>query len=241
MANRAAQAMSAICNNPNVGYGQADRTSSWAECQRIGWDINRIGEIQPCNTDCSETTGEAINFAYGKEIIPSYVYTGNIAKLCSDTGLFDVLNSVDESTLQVGDMPLKAGKHIIMVISTDHATNTITTSAVPMSDGGDPWVRRLQSLIGAGVDGRAGSETLSKCPNITYQTWHNPVTGLIQERLGNFYHIGVAGGVDNNYGDGTNAAFLEFKRQKGLNMDDGDMNPDVWKAILKDTQNNCIK
>lgn len=123
----------------------------------------------------------------------------------------------------------------------DDATQPVQNATQAKASIGDEWVRRLQAAIGAGVDGIAGKQTLGKCPNIKIGTWNNPVTGLLQERLGNFYHIGVEGGVDSDYGDGTNAAVLELKKQKGLDMSDGDMNPDVWRAILKDTSGNVLK
>jgi len=124
MAQKASKAMSDICANNNIGYGQGDRTTIYLEARRLGWDINRIGEIKLCNTDCSETCAVAINFAYGKELISSSVYTGNIAQACKNTGLFDIITSFNETTLQVGDMPVKAGHHIIMALQNGSAVKT---------------------------------------------------------------------------------------------------------------------
>jgi hypothetical protein len=231
----AAEAMEAVCNNDNIGYGQLDRTTLYSEARRIGWDVNRIGEICLCNTDCSEAAAVAINFAFGREVIPESAYTGSIVEMCENTGLFDALTNFNQSMLQAGDMPIKEGKHIIMVLN-----GTSNVSNIVISDGGDEWVGRLQSLIGAKVDRKAGKETWGKCPYLEIGTYHNEVVRLVQERMGNFYHIGVTGGYDSNYGNGTNAAVLEFKRQKGLDMSDGNVNADVWRAILKDTIGNVL-
>lgn len=47
---RHAQNVEKCCANDNVGYGQPDRNTLWAEYQKTG-DLSRVG---PCNTDCSE-------------------------------------------------------------------------------------------------------------------------------------------------------------------------------------------
>jgi hypothetical protein len=235
----AAQAMQALCANDNVGYGQSDRITLYSECQRIGWDINRIGEIRLCNCDCSEIAACVINFAFGREVIPASAYTGNIVALCIQTGLFDIIPNVSESTLHIGDMPIKEGSHMIMALqNADSSTPSITVSNI-VNHASDEWVARLQALIGAKVDGRAGTETLGKCPNLTINLNVNEVVRLLQERLGNFYHIGV-GNYDGKYGDMTNAGVLELRNQKGLPKTSGDMDQSVWSVILKDTTGEML-
>ena len=228
----AAKAMKAICDNNNIGYGQNDRKSLYDEAKSIGWNVNRIGEINLSNVDCSEACAVAINFAYGKALIDAGVYTGNIANACKNTGYFSIGTSFSENTLHIGDMPLKAGKHIIMALANGSGANpcTVTKSSIS-STTGDEWVRRLQKAIGAGVDGKAGKETLSKCPTLRKGMYKNAVVGLLQERLGNAYKIGVTGGYDCNFGTGTYNAVVEFQRQKGLTKD-GCVGQNTWKKIL---------
>lgn len=117
-----------IAINDNIGYGQIDRSTSYKEFCKINWDINRIKEIKvKCNIDCSELALCAVNFALGYAALPSTLYTGNIRdallslKDNKDNKLFRCLKNLKEKDLKVGDLPLKAGHHIIVVIgSTDY-------------------------------------------------------------------------------------------------------------------------
>lgn len=115
---RAAKAMKAMCKNNNIGYGQNDRSTLYAQCRKIDWDLSRIKEIQKCNCDCSEICGCAINFAYGKEIVPSYITTATFAyhTVQKYPKRFKRIKKINVATLKRGDMPLKAGRHIIMVV-----------------------------------------------------------------------------------------------------------------------------
>jgi peptidoglycan hydrolase-like protein with peptidoglycan-binding domain len=57
------------------------------------------------------------------------------------------------------------------------------------------------------------------------------VVQLLQERLGNVFRIGVTGGYDGNFGNGTYNAVVEFQRQNGLGKD-GVVGQNTWKKIL---------
>ena len=102
--------------------------------------------------------------------------------------------------------------------------------AAEVKQSGDEWVRRLQTVIGAKVDGIAGKETLSKCPTVEKGA-KGTVVKLMQERLGNVYKIGVTGGYDGDFGTGTYNAVVEFQRQHGLTKD-GVVGQKTWKKIL---------
>jgi hypothetical protein len=114
----AAKAMKKMCGNNNIGYGQSDRTSLYSQCQKIKWDVNKIDQISLCNCDCSEVCGCAINFAFGKEIVPSCITTATFEQYTTGKypNKFKKVKDTSASTLKLGDMPLKAGKHIIMVV-----------------------------------------------------------------------------------------------------------------------------
>ena len=117
-----------IAINDNIGYGQIDRSTSYKEFCKISWDIERIKEIKvKCNIDCSELALCSVNFALGYAALPSTLYTGNIRlallalKDKNGKPLFSCLKNLKEKDLKVGDLPLKAGHHIIVVIgSTDY-------------------------------------------------------------------------------------------------------------------------
>lgn len=117
-----------IAENNYIGYGQIDRNTAYNEFCKIKWDINRIKEIKvKCNIDCSELALCAINFALGYAALPHTLYTGNIKvvllalKNKEKKHVFDCLKNLKEKDLKAGDLPLKAGHHIIVVIgSTDY-------------------------------------------------------------------------------------------------------------------------
>ena len=117
-----------IAENNYIGYGQIDRNTAYNEFCKINWDINRIKEIKvKCNIDCSELALCAVNFALGYAALPHTLYTGNIKvvllalKNKEKKHVFDCLKNLKEKDLKAGDLPLKAGHHIIVVIgSTDY-------------------------------------------------------------------------------------------------------------------------
>lgn len=131
IAKKIAIAAARIAINNNIGYGQIDRSTSYKEFCKVNWDINRIKEIKvKCNIDCSELALCAVNFALGYAALPSTLYTGNIRlallalKDKKGKPLFSCLKNLKEKDLKVGDLPLKAGHHIIVVIgSTDYKYN----------------------------------------------------------------------------------------------------------------------
>ena len=112
-----------IAENDYIGYGQIDRNTAYNEFCKINWDINRIKEIKvKCNIDCSELALCAVNFALGYAALPHTLYTGNIKvvllalKNKEKKHVFDCLKNLKEKDLKAGDLPLKAGHHIIVVI-----------------------------------------------------------------------------------------------------------------------------
>lgn len=92
------------------------------------------------------------------------------------------------------------------------------------------WLQRLQKAIGAKVDGEPGPETLSKCP-VLQNGSSGTVVKLVQEYLGNYCRIGVTGGYDGKFGQGTGAAVMEFQKQNDLEID-AVVGQNTWKAIL---------
>jgi len=112
---KAGKACKAMAKNENIGYNQADRTSLYNECRRIGWNINKIHLIRKCNCDCSELVTCAINFAYGKEMLPSSMTTSSLPSIVSNYPKkfkrYD--NALKTKKFHKGDMVGKTG-HVIM-------------------------------------------------------------------------------------------------------------------------------
>ena len=117
-----------IAENDYIGYGQIDRNTAYNEFCKIKWNIDKIKDVKvKCNIDCSELALCAVNFALGYAALPHTLYTGNIKvvllalKNKEKKHVFDCLKNLKEKDLKAGDLPLKAGHHIIVVIgSTDY-------------------------------------------------------------------------------------------------------------------------
>jgi len=101
-------------------------------------------------------------------------------------------------------------------------TNTPTQSS------GDEWVRRLQAVIGAKVDGIPGPETHSKCPLIKSGS-RGDVVSLYQEKLNALGY--PSGNVDGIFGTRTKSATISFQGAKGISKD-GIAGTNTWGKIL---------
>ena len=118
-AKKYAKIVKAFCENKNIGYDQNERVTLFNLLKKNNWDYTKVNV--PVECDCSELVGCAINCVEGKEVIPSWIYTGNLATLLEKTGLFeDVLTGSKYCSkpdyLMTGDICNKSGKHVISVI-----------------------------------------------------------------------------------------------------------------------------
>lgn len=104
-------------------------------------------------------------------------------------------------------------------------------------DGREKWVTRLQRALKAAgynpgtIDGEAGPNTLNACPTLQYNS-QGAIVSLVQEKLANYFHIGVAGGIDGSFGEGTESAVKELQRQYHLDMD-GVVGRATWTVLLQ--------
>lgn len=90
------------------------------------------------------------------------------------------------------------------------------------------WIKKLQSAIGAKVDGIAGNETLSKSPLLKYKSTGQVVI-LYQEML-NDLSISC-GSADGIFGTKTKNATIAYQQNKGL-VADGIVGKKTWGKIL---------
>lgn len=106
-----------LAENKKIGYNQSDRVSLYSECTKIGWDINRIGEIRKCNCDCSLLAVCAVNFAYGKAKLVSGYTTHNLPNICNQhkTNFKRVDSAIKTKKFKKGDLVGKTGHVIINV------------------------------------------------------------------------------------------------------------------------------
>lgn len=113
-----------------IGYDQGQRTTLYDQCAAIGWNINRINDIAPCECDCSSLIAVILEFCGVS--IPKTVYTGNLSAYLMNTGRFQCLREskylTGDSYLQKGDIVLNTAHHVATCI--DDGGNAVTTPFV---------------------------------------------------------------------------------------------------------------
>lgn len=91
----------------------------------------------------------------------------------------------------------------------------------------------MQQVIGAKVDGIAGSETLSKTPTISrYINRKHPCVKLVQERLNYIgYNVGTVDGIA---GPLFERGVKNYQMSIGFNNPDGELTSGnrTWKSLL---------
>lgn len=132
---RIGAAAKAIAINDAFGYNQLLRTTAYRELENAGWVVADIKRM--CSIDCSQLGACAVNVAYGKPLISSAVYSGNIGAALLATKHFTKLTAskymgVSEH-IQCGDIIVAPGKHVIVAYTDGSKVNI--TSSTPATDG----------------------------------------------------------------------------------------------------------
>lgn len=161
-------AAKAIALNDNFGYCQTHRTSSYTALKNANWIVENVKS--PVEIDCSELAACAVNVAYGKALLSSAVYSGNIGNALISTGYFTELKASKylgkSEYIECGDIIVAPGKHVIVAYTDGSKTsqNTITTTVQGITSGNKLIKRGQQEAIKfTGVkiatDGLVGTET----------------------------------------------------------------------------------
>lgn len=116
VAEKIAVACTQGCENRNIGYDQGQRTTLFAEAEKVGFDLSKI--TTPCETDCSAFVAVCVNAAGVK--VSKYMYTGSELGILRQTGKFDIFATEDycrsSDKLRRGDILLGKG-HTAMVLT----------------------------------------------------------------------------------------------------------------------------
>lgn len=165
---RIGAAAKGMATNNNFGYCQNHRTTGYNALKNAGWVVANVKS--PVEIDCSELAACAVNVAYGKSMIPSSVYSGNIGKALLNTGLFKELKASKylgkSEYIECGDIIVAPGKHVIVAYTDGSKTsqNTIKTT-VASAIGGNKLIKRGQKEavkftgVNIAVDGICGTNT----------------------------------------------------------------------------------
>lgn len=113
---RIASASRRFVNNDNIGYSQNSRLGLSKECDRLGWKISKIREIQRCNTDCSAMACASVNCAYNDKFVPPSLTTTTLPEWFSGWDDFEVIRkkNLKGFKLKKGDIIGKTG-HCVVV------------------------------------------------------------------------------------------------------------------------------
>ena len=113
----AAKAAKMLACNNNIGYNWSTRKSLYNQCELINWDMDKIYQIHPCDCDCSLFTTCAINFAYGKSVLPYEMTTYSLPKIVNvhKTKFKRADKSIKSQKFHKGDLVGKNGHVIINV------------------------------------------------------------------------------------------------------------------------------
>lgn len=114
---KAAAATKMLARNNNIGYNQNNRKSLYIQCELINWDIDRIYQIHPCDCDCSLLAVCAVNFAYGKSLLPYSLTTHSLPNIVNQykTKFKRADNDIKSQRFHKGDLVGKPG-HVIINI-----------------------------------------------------------------------------------------------------------------------------
>ena len=114
---KAAKIAKELAGNNAIGYNQTQRNTLYDVARVNGWDMAKVRQSLKevkVNCDCSSFCSTVINLAIGKEVVDCDT-TRTIAEDALRSGYFKILGLSEASKKwHKGDMPLKAGKHIII-------------------------------------------------------------------------------------------------------------------------------
>ena len=219
-ANAIAEAMLRACNNNNIGYDQGNRSG-----------IIKYGTKATIKTecDCSSLVRQCVIEGTGSD--SGNFTTANEVKMLQSTGLFEPTISVTASTVMYnGDILVTKTKgHTVIVVAGNPRPTSITYTQ-------KDFIREVQAILGAKVDGVGGPETLSK--TITVSTLVNRkhvVVKPIQKYLNSIGYDCVT--VDGIAGNKFKAAVKAYQKEvvkASVKNQDGVITKkgETWKKLL---------
>lgn len=185
MREKIAYAMERACNNAAIGYDQGQRNTLLNYARNVGYDPGKV--TQKCETDCSALVTLACIYAGIPEnklvIGRNSATTSTIRNRLLPTGKFEVLTTSNylrkSEYLLRGDILLKEGSHVVVVLDNGTNANTIssTTSKYSISSN----VKSVQTWLNANyktgivVDGDFGQKSKSAL----IKAWQTEVGGLL--------------------------------------------------------------
>ena len=127
MASKVADCMEMAAANIYIGYDQNQRNTLLTKARKFNYDVSKVKE--PCETDCSALVSVACMYAGIPE--SALTYNGNCLttrtlraglKATGEVSLFTTTPYLAKpDKLKRGDILLKEGSHVVVVVKTNDA------------------------------------------------------------------------------------------------------------------------
>lgn len=225
LAEKSAKACEAGCANSKIGYDQSQRNTLNTQAKAVGYDLSKIAV--GCECDCSSfmhvcAIAGGANLSYGsnghttRTMVAAFANSGDYEKLTDSKYL------TSDKYLKRGDILVREGSHTIMVLENGSLAENETTPTAPTAPAepkkNDPTIYyslRMPLL----KEGSLGA------PVAALQTLLIGCGGEIAKAVKN------AGGIDGEFGPGTDKAVRLYQDTKGLEKD-GKVGPATWANLL---------
>lgn len=160
MAEKVAQCMENACKNNNIGYDQLQRNTLLFQARKYNYDVSKVNT--PCETDCSALVSVACMYAGVPE--SALTLSGNCAttstlqavlKATGDVQIFTTpLYTANTARLKRGDILLKAGHHVVVVVDIGDNPYKLTSSLLKEGSIGESvaWLQYELNRHGAILD-----------------------------------------------------------------------------------------
>ena len=230
LAEKSAKACEKGCANVNIGYDQNQRNTLNTQAKKVGYDLSKI--TTKCETDCSAfmtvcAISGGADIEYGGNAPTTSTMKIRFANSGDYTILTDSKYLTSDKYLKRGDILVKAGSHTVMVLENGSG---VTSSGSLYTK--TQFIKDIQRVIGAKVDGIAGTETLSK--TVTVSAEKNRTHGVVRYIQKYLNSMGYdCGSVDGIAGAKFKKGVVRYQKAKGC-VADGEVTAKgkTWQKLL---------
>lgn len=219
LAEKSAKACEAGCANSKIGYDQNQRNTLNTQAKAVGYDLSRIAV--GCECDCSAfmhvcAIAGGANLSYGsngfttRSMVAAFVKSGDYEKLTDSKYL------TSDKYLRRGDILVKEGSHTVMVLENGAQSEASTAPTASKKDTVTIYDSLRLPRLSRGSSGPA-----VKALQAILIGYGGEPAQLIKN----------AGGVDGDFGPGTEKAVLAYKKAKGL-TGGSDVGATTWASLL---------